>query len=182
MTVPMAAIVGVALYALLPDRAQQRTGAPPAPAVSPSAETASTVGARPIRVVYPSLVPIAPHEAGAGRVDDVSARPPVSNIDANPTVPPAVTNSLPMRDQAKAGQTTVRNTADQTADDHPAAPGPTVNINNASIEALDHLAGAGRIGLMIVKHRPYRSIEDLLRKRVLRKSVYEKIRDHVAVQ
>ena len=38
------------------------------------------------------------------------------------------------------------------------------------------------IGLAIARHRPYRSVEDLLTKRVVRRSVYEKIRMQLAAQ
>ncbi len=71
-----------------------------------------------------------------------------------------------------------------------AAPGPQakrvsaggVNINNASVEALDHLRGGGHIGQAIARHRPYRSVEDLVKKRVLRRDLYEQIKNQIATQ
>ena len=57
-----------------------------------------------------------------------------------------------------------------------------VNINTASIEALDHLPGAGRIGHAIAVHRPYRQIRDLVHKRVLRMSDFQKIQSHIRVE
>ncbi|MDX7953623.1 helix-hairpin-helix domain-containing protein [Lichenihabitans sp. Uapishka_5] len=60
--------------------------------------------------------------------------------------------------------------------------GAKLDINTASVEALDNMAGAGHIGRTIVQHRPYRSVEDLVGKRVIRKSVYDRIKDQVASQ
>jgi DNA uptake protein ComE-like DNA-binding protein len=59
-------------------------------------------------------------------------------------------------------------------------PGGTVNINAASVEALNHLKGGGAIGLTIARHRPYRSIEDLINKRVLRRSVFDQIKGQIS--
>lgn len=55
-----------------------------------------------------------------------------------------------------------------------------VNLNTASAEALDHV-GAGRVGRTIVAHRPYRSVKDLVNRRVLRTSDYERIASRVRV-
>ena len=57
-----------------------------------------------------------------------------------------------------------------------------ININNASVDALDHLHGGGHIGQAIARHRPYRSIEDLVKKRVLRRDTYEQIKNQIATQ
>ncbi|MCW6509762.1 helix-hairpin-helix domain-containing protein [Lichenifustis flavocetrariae] len=56
-----------------------------------------------------------------------------------------------------------------------------ININTASTEVLDHLPGAGRIGHAIVTHRPYRAVGDLVRKRVLRTSDFQKIQSVIRV-
>ena len=63
----------------------------------------------------------------------------------------------------------------------PQAKGGTVNINTASIDVLDHMPGLGRIGKAIVSHRPYRSANDLLAKRVLRSSDFHKLQSHITV-
>ena len=60
--------------------------------------------------------------------------------------------------------------------------GKGVNINSASAEALNHLQGGGRIGQMIVQHRPYKSVDDLVKKRVLRRAVYDQIKNQIAAQ
>lgn len=56
-----------------------------------------------------------------------------------------------------------------------------VNINTASSDVLDRFPGVGRIGRTIVTHRPYHSVEDLVSKRVLRTSDFQKIRGRVSV-
>lgn len=56
-----------------------------------------------------------------------------------------------------------------------------LNINTASVDDLDHIPGAGRIGRTIVRHRPYRKIEDLVEKRVLRMSAFQRIQSSIKV-
>ncbi len=57
-----------------------------------------------------------------------------------------------------------------------------VNINSASAETLNHLQGGGRIGQTIVQHRPYKSVDDLVKKKVLRRAVYDQIKNQIAAQ
>lgn len=57
-----------------------------------------------------------------------------------------------------------------------------VDLNRASVEQLNALKGAGPLGRAIVKGRPYKSVDDLMKKRVLRRQVFEKIKDQVRVQ
>ena len=47
---------------------------------------------------------------------------------------------------------------------------------------LNQIPGGGSIGRTIVAHRPYRSVDDLLTKRVIRRSVFDRIRLLVAAQ
>lgn len=57
-----------------------------------------------------------------------------------------------------------------------------VNINTASLSELDKLAGIGPVyGQNIIEHRPYSNTEELLSKGVLKKSVYDKIKDQISV-
>ncbi len=60
--------------------------------------------------------------------------------------------------------------------------GGGIDLNHASVDALNRLKGAGHIGQAIVSHRPYRSVEDLVKKRVLRRGVYEQIKQQVVTQ
>jgi len=68
----------------------------------------------------------------------------------------------------------------------PAPPGSPaadpVDLNRASFEQLNSLKGAGALGRAIIKGRPYRSVDDLLKKKVVRRPVFERIKDQVSVQ
>lgn len=63
-----------------------------------------------------------------------------------------------------------------------AAVNSKVNINTAPESELDSLSGVGpATASKIISDRPYQSIEDLLNKKVVSKSVFEKIKDQVVV-
>jgi DNA uptake protein ComE-like DNA-binding protein len=70
--------------------------------------------------------------------------------------------------------------AEPTRSESPAA--DLVDLNRASFEQLNSLKGASALGRAIIKHRPYRSVDDLMKKKVLRRSVFEKIKNQVVVQ
>ncbi|MEK7550890.1 MAG: helix-hairpin-helix domain-containing protein [Patescibacteria group bacterium] len=56
------------------------------------------------------------------------------------------------------------------------------NINISSLSELDKLPGIGPVyGQNIIDHRPYSTVEELLSKGILKKNVYEKIKDMVGV-
>lgn len=53
-----------------------------------------------------------------------------------------------------------------------------ISINQASIEELDALPGIGPVtGQKIINNRPYQNFEELLTKKVVNKSTFEKIKD-----
>lgn len=53
-----------------------------------------------------------------------------------------------------------------------------ININTATLEQLDSLTGIGKVTAdKIIKNRPYKSIEELLNKKILNKNVYENIKN-----
>lgn len=55
-----------------------------------------------------------------------------------------------------------------------------VNINTASFAELDTLSGVGPVmAQKIIDNRPYASAEELLNKKVVSKSVFEKIKDNI---
>jgi DNA uptake protein ComE-like DNA-binding protein len=60
--------------------------------------------------------------------------------------------------------------------------GTGVNLNTASLEDLNRLSGGGLIGRAIIRGRPYTSPEDLLKKEVLSRAVYNRIKDQVAAR
>lgn len=57
-----------------------------------------------------------------------------------------------------------------------------VNLNEASLAELDNLPGVGEVTAQnIIGKRPYGAIEELLNKKVVSKTVFEKIKDKVSV-
>ncbi len=53
-----------------------------------------------------------------------------------------------------------------------------ININSAILEDLDTLPGIGKVtGQKIIQNRPYKSIEELLTKKIVKKNVYENIKN-----
>ena len=129
-----------------------------------------------VRVVYPA--------SGASNVSAPSV--PVSTASDAVSVTASAASPL----EAPAGA--VYPQAQRVADTSPSAAVPPdaaaqagtpgLNLNTASIDALNQIPGAGRIGRTIASHRPYRSVEDLLTKRVVKKSVYERIKAQVAAE
>lgn len=59
--------------------------------------------------------------------------------------------------------------------------GPVMNINSASSSELESLAGVGAVTAQkIIDGRPYSDIEDLLVKKIVSKSTFNKIKDQIA--
>jgi len=57
-----------------------------------------------------------------------------------------------------------------------------ININQASLDELDTLPEIGKVlGQKIIDNRPYQSLEDLINKKVINKSVFEKIKDLISL-
>ncbi|OGK25512.1 hypothetical protein A3A46_02730 [Candidatus Roizmanbacteria bacterium RIFCSPLOWO2_01_FULL_37_13] len=53
-----------------------------------------------------------------------------------------------------------------------------INVNSASMSELDSLPGIGKVTAQkIIQNRPYESTEDLLNKKIVGKSVFEKIKE-----
>jgi hypothetical protein len=94
----------------------------------------------------------------AAEPDPVGAAPPARVASVNP---PATSNPSAGANQEAAGTGK-----------------GLVDLNSASIEELNRL-GAGRIGRAIVRGRPYASTEDLVRKRVLNRSRFARIKEQV---
>jgi competence protein ComEA len=83
---------------------------------------------------------------------------------ARPAVPPAAATTAPAAPQQ-------------------AAKTPLVDINHASKEELDALPGIGAVRAeAIIKGRPYKGKDELLRKKVLPSNVYEGIKDRVVAR
>lgn len=58
----------------------------------------------------------------------------------------------------------------------------SININTASLTELDLLTGVGKTTAeKIIKNRPYKTIEELLTRKVVNKSVFEKIKELISL-
>lgn len=57
-----------------------------------------------------------------------------------------------------------------------------ININTSTLSELDKLPGIGPVyGQSIIEHRPYSTVEELVSKGAISKSVYEKIKNLISV-
>lgn len=57
-----------------------------------------------------------------------------------------------------------------------------ININSGTLEELDQLSGIGEVTAnKIIKNRPYLNIEELITKKVVNKSVFEKIKNLISI-
>lgn len=57
-----------------------------------------------------------------------------------------------------------------------------ININDANLSELDSLSGVGAVTAQkIIDNRPYQAVEELMSKKVVSKSVYEKIKDKISL-
>lgn len=57
-----------------------------------------------------------------------------------------------------------------------------ININEASIDELDALPGIGKITAQkIINNRPYQNLEDLINKKIVNKTTYEKIKNLITL-
>lgn len=76
-------------------------------------------------------------------------------------------------DAVVSGQTVLGSTTSSTG---------TININTASASELDKLQGVGQVTAeKIISNRPYRSLEELISKKVIGQKVYEQIKGQVSV-
>lgn len=165
---------------LLPANGQVGGAKPAARPASASSDPQPTSAFQTVRVVYPGPGTSDSNTGYGARIDHADA---ATRVDAAPPSSVAPGPAKPVdAGETAVGKTEAGGDAGPAVAVSPAAPGQVVDINNAPVEAMDHLPGAGRIGLAIARHRPYRSVEDLLTKRVVRRSVYEKIRMQLAAQ
>lgn len=57
-----------------------------------------------------------------------------------------------------------------------------IDLNAASLDELNSLKGGGTIGRIIVKNRPYQTVDQLLTKRVLKQATYQAVKTQVEVR
>jgi competence protein ComEA len=81
-------------------------------------------------------------------------------------------------DQPKAAPAATKSTPPATA--AKAAQGPVIDINKASKEELDALPGLGEArSEAIIKGRPYKRKDELVRKKIIPENVYKDIKDRI---
>lgn len=100
---------------------------------------------------------------------------PALEEPARPPVPAAV--PAPSAPAAPVPDPTAQ--AEERADPRAVA---LVDLNTATLAQLNGLKGGGNIGRAIIQKRPYTSVDQLLGKRVLSRTTYERIKDQVTVQ
>lgn len=176
----------------------------PKPGERDPAEKAAPASGTPPRVVYAGPSPMPPRapspaaEAPPPTPGPATSANPLAQqapglpaatmafASAAPTAspPPVRTASIEARPAIPASPPPSVRTANIEAkpERSAAAAGGIVDLNKASVEALNGLNGAGMIGRTIIRNRPYSSPEDLLKKRVLSRSAYERIKDQITVQ
>jgi DNA uptake protein ComE-like DNA-binding protein len=106
------------------------------------------------------------------------ARAFVSEFDAPQPEPAPLSPSAP----PAAPEDTGAVTADRAIPSDAAPERDLVDLNSASLAQLNDLRGVGPIGRAIIRGRPYATSEDLVQKRVLRRSTYERMKDQVTVR
>ncbi|MDB5590673.1 helix-hairpin-helix domain-containing protein [Enterovirga sp.] len=85
---------------------------------------------------------------------------------------------------AQAPQTGAGTTTTRPATTAPAAPAAKlIDLNSATKEELDALPGIGPVRAeAIIKGRPYKGKDELVRKKILPESVYEGIKERVVAR
>ena len=126
----------------------------------------------------PSRPPFIVEAARSGDVRAAERAPaPSAAPEAVRSLGPARTPPAPPPTAAQAPATVA-----SAAAPAPQPPSGAIDLNTASIEQLNALQGAGSVGRAIIRGRPYASAEDLVTKKILRRSVYEQIKDQVTVR
>jgi hypothetical protein len=124
-----------------------------------------------------------PADTGSNR-DPVP--PPATRADTLPAEPETVQASPAPDEMEVTGpdETEVTGAVNKQANlaDDPAPPSGLIDLNKGSFEALNTLKGGGPIGRAIIRGRPYASAEDLVKKKVLRRPVYNRIKDQITVR
>lgn len=90
--------------------------------------------------------------------------------------------SLSNDKQSEVLSATVSNENINVAQSENASNTGLININTASLSALDTLPGIGQVyGQKIIDHRPYSTLEELVSKGAIKQSTFEKIRDLITL-
>ncbi len=164
---------------------------------APVRKIADSAPASPLPVVAPTAAMRSVTSASVGAIAQASDSQEDFDTGEQRSVMPSPTSPTPATtpQAAEAPPAAATTSAVEVASAEPGLPDPSVqsqsasetsargvNINSASAETLNHLLGGGRIGQSIVQHRPYKSVDELVKKRVLRRAVYDQIKNQIAAQ
>jgi DNA uptake protein ComE-like DNA-binding protein len=119
-----------------------------------------------------------------------AAEAPVARTALLPEPKVVASEAIPVSPSAIAGSATAPAATDATdiaaldekTESHTNSADGLVDINTATLEKLNGLEGAGRIGRAIIRRRPYATPEDLLKKRVLNRTTFSRIKDQITAQ
>ena len=180
----IAGLLAAVVQFLLPSPAPE----PESRAASPSASASKPAPAAEAPAAVQRGEPLSPPTASAEPGRETPALPRTTVAPAAPTQMPSDALAFPSDPAAppeaqpqgpeSAGQAEI----DRAEDNAGPRAVAVVDLNTASVADLNRLRGGGAIGRAIVAKRPYASVDQLLSKRVLSRSVYERIRDQVTVR
>lgn len=130
-----------------------------------------------------TITPGASASSGLVATDPTGSAPSATAPTNQPATPKAsVEPDAPVGQGESASNPSVRTDISPGGAKDPAAKaGGSVDLNSASVEQLNAL-GAGMIGKRIIEFRPYTSPDELLSRRVLKRSDYDAIKDSISVR
>ncbi len=163
---------------------------------------ASVIPTPPVAAPAPAPAPREPVNTGTVREEEksrasvlASASPELAQqiiFSNRPIVAPVPTKEVaeprkeaspppaPVRRQASIAPEVKRPSAEASASSGAGRGASLADLNSASVERLNKL-GVGLVGRAIVRGRPYASTDDLVEKRVLKRTAFERIKDQVTV-
>lgn len=123
--------------------------------------------------------------SGSGMVGTApTGSPPPIVISPDQTATPKASNNPGVPEQQSDTASIAApetKTTPESAEGQFSTPNGNVDLNTATVEQLNGL-GAGMIGKRIIEFRPYSSTEDLISRRVLKRSDYDAIKGAVIVR
>lgn len=182
----IAGLLAAVVQFLLPSPAPEPESRP----ASPSASSSTPAPAAGSPTAVSPGEPPSPPAASAEPVREPPAPPRTAAAPASPTQMPSDALAFPSdpaappaaQAQPQGAESAGEAEIDRAEDNAGPRAVAVVDLNTASVADLNRLRGGGAIGRAIVAKRPYTSVEQLLSKRVLSRSVYEKIKDQVTVR